>query len=1095
MGATLAALLSTVSSSAATGSVVVPGVFEATEGGGGSSLLNNNIRLQEIHASSALPAGPILITEIRFRPSAVAGSAFTSTVPHLEIRLSTTPTQPPNLSSTFAANVGTNEVVVFDGELLLSSAFTGPAGGPKDFDILVPFTTPFAYNPREGNLLIDYRNYSGSSATYVDAGPVVNGQANRAFALGANATTGAWVDSGAEVLQLVYQVADAAPVIVTQPASQSVVLGGAATFHVTAFSVASPSYQWRFNGDELLGETNSSLTLSNVSAGSAGTYAVRVSNEFGTVVSDDATLTLTNPPPPLILAQPASQKVLRGGTATFSVTAVSPSVLTYQWQFNGVDLDGASGSVLTVTNVQTNNVGAYQVIVGSAFGSVTSAPALLELTDLVKVVVPPSLTGIEGGGGSSVLFDSIRLQEVYSSVYFSNAPIVITAVRFRPSALYGHAFAATNQDFQLNLSTTLTQPGHMSSRFADNLGSNDTVVFRGALPLSSEFAGPVGGPKAFDIEIPLQTPFSYDPAAGNLLLDVRNYIGSSVSAVDAGVPPDHLVSRVFALGANTAVGVGDGGADVIQVCSLASTAPPVIRFSPLSQHVVRSSEAVFTVGAAGGPPLVYQWFFGSDPLADATNATLLLPNVQSSQAGEYYVIVANGFGSATSQVATLTVDPSRTLRLTSLPPRQEGSAVSLLLELVSDGDVGGMTFVVGYDTNYLQAPAVNWSPLLGDLFNSVNTSAGQIRAAFALSGEAVPAGTQAVASIEFLLRSVPNDLDTALSLHVLDASTPDGNAISTGNLAEGSSIHVIQRTTLGDNNANDRLDVGDASIILRYLAQLEQPREWDVAGNDLNHNGSLDSGDAIKVLRTAAGIDPQPNTFAAASIAGNEVLPVEVMTLAPTNAQIGLNTAFSVQVRLANTRSAISGAAFMMDYPTNALRLVALQSLRLGALVPGNALAVWNVSPLQNNLVAQDGHIGFAVSSASPWQLSNGVLAELTFQVQPGATNRFSWPLTLRGCELTGNGYGNRFIVGNGARLIARSPLAAAFGTFNRDAKGVMGATLAGDDDATYVIEASPDLVHWTEVQSVHGGVRFTIPVGQEPNDSRHFYRARVSQE
>src|SRR5204862_7037789 len=119
------------------------------------------------------------------------------------------------------------------------------------------------------------------------------------------------------------------------------------------------------------------------------------------------------------------------------------------------------------------------------------------------------------------------------------------------------------------------------------------------------------------------------------------------------------------------------------------------------------------------------------------------------------------------------------------------------------------------------------------------------------------------------------------------------------------------------------------------------------------------------------------------------------------------------------------------------------------------------VSPLLNILVVQLGQLGFAVSSASTWKLSNGVLAELTFKVQPGATNRLSLPLILRGCELTANGYGNRFVVGNGARLIARSPLAAAFGTLSRDAEGVIGATLAGDDDATYVIEASPDLVHW----------------------------------
>jgi hypothetical protein len=62
------------------------------------------------------------------------------------------------------------DTVVFGaGALALSNAFTGPAGGPKNFDIVINFTTPFGYDPSKGNLLLDVRNFAGGSTTQFDA--------------------------------------------------------------------------------------------------------------------------------------------------------------------------------------------------------------------------------------------------------------------------------------------------------------------------------------------------------------------------------------------------------------------------------------------------------------------------------------------------------------------------------------------------------------------------------------------------------------------------------------------------------------------------------------------------------------------------------------------------------------------------------------------------------------------------------------------------------------------------------------------------------------------------------------------------------------
>jgi hypothetical protein len=89
--------------------------------------------------------------------------------------------------------------------------------------------------------------------------------------------------------------------------------------------------------------------------------------------------------------------------------------------------------------------------------------------------------------------------------------------------------------------------------------------------------------------------------------------------------------------------------------------PPGIVSQPQNQAVPQGSSATFSVGADGQAPFHYQWYFnGTNQLSSvsnptATNATLVLTNLQFDQSGTYSVIVSNSVGSATSQTVTLFV--------------------------------------------------------------------------------------------------------------------------------------------------------------------------------------------------------------------------------------------------------------------------------------------------------------------------------------------------------------------------------------------------------------------------------------------------------
>jgi pectate lyase len=81
---------------------------------------------------------------------------------------------------------------------------------------------------------------------------------------------------------------------------------------------------------------------------------------------------------PVIIAEPQSQTLQPGESATFTVTASGSAPLHYQWFFNtNSPLPDATNAILNLTNVQNANIGAYSVIVSNSIDSATSDFALL----------------------------------------------------------------------------------------------------------------------------------------------------------------------------------------------------------------------------------------------------------------------------------------------------------------------------------------------------------------------------------------------------------------------------------------------------------------------------------------------------------------------------------------------------------------------------------------------------------------------------------------------------------------------------------------------------------------------------------------------
>lgn len=214
---------------------------------------------------------------------------------------------------------------------------------------------------------------------------------------------------------------------------------------------------------------------------------------------------------------------------------------------------------------------------------ICAAGQLAGLAHATVVTTPIGLSGAEGNANNSEPFnigalglDSQRYQQVFAASEFSalSGPELITQILFRPDGTTGYAFSSTLPNVQIDLSTTAKVPDGLSTVFANNGGGNDTVVFSGALALSSAFTGPAGGPKDFDIIITLMTPFLYDPTAGNLLLDIRNFGGGRTTNFDAQFGVGDSVSRLLANGVGDPTGFEDSLGLVTQFVTAAPNQVP-----------------------------------------------------------------------------------------------------------------------------------------------------------------------------------------------------------------------------------------------------------------------------------------------------------------------------------------------------------------------------------------------------------------------------------------------------------------------------------------------------------------------------------------
>jgi hypothetical protein len=178
----------------------------------------------------------------------------------------------------------------------------------------------------------------------------------------------------------------------------------------------------------------------------------------------------------------------------------------------------------------------FSVILGVALTSVFAG----------TVVAPGAFQNTEGGVGFNSLAPNGGVGDQYLELVLSSnfsGPVQITGVDLRlrdsndcPGCT---PFATTLANFTVKVATT-SKTDTSDNTFNDYLTTNVSTVINGSLPVSSADSGPSTGPTAFDIHFGFSSPYSYDPASGNLVVWMA--IADSTGAV--GIPSNEQMDAV-----------------------------------------------------------------------------------------------------------------------------------------------------------------------------------------------------------------------------------------------------------------------------------------------------------------------------------------------------------------------------------------------------------------------------------------------------------------------------------------------------------------------------------------------------------------------
>lgn len=389
--------------------------------------------------------------------------------------------------------------------------------------------------------------------------------------------------------------------------------------------------------------------------------------------------------PPIITQQPQSQSLLSGLSYQMTI-GVSGNLLSYLWYKNNSPIPTATTSTLNFPSLAAGDIGTYFCVVSNTSGSVTSSPALLQVSATVSPGVSNYQAAVKGEPGliSFYTFDGLTAADVFGA----NNGTLQGPVRFIPGyasgpdqavALAGNAWVnlgtVPDFDFPDNTGTVelwwradwTNNPGYDPCLFSARNDSLSQVNYSLHIGGNKTYVNFWNGSSASQIPIAPGTNWHHsaiifsETGAWTMTLDGQ--------VLGTGMLYNTGISTSCQIGSSSPSGqeVWRGALDDVAYYSAALTPaqviahynaylnsqPPTIVTQPQGGNYLAGNTLTLSVTAQGSG-LSYQWFKNSGAIG-GNSASLAFPNADASANGNYHVVITNANGSITSAVAAVTV--------------------------------------------------------------------------------------------------------------------------------------------------------------------------------------------------------------------------------------------------------------------------------------------------------------------------------------------------------------------------------------------------------------------------------------------------------
>lgn len=354
---------------------------------------------------------------------------------------------------------------------------------------------------------------------------------------------------------------------------------------------AATTYQWFNNGNSIAGSTQNTLLVT-----ASGSYTVTATSNGCTVTSVATVVNVSNPPTATITA---------GGSTSFCegssvvLNANTGQGFTYQWNFNGAPVSGASSASYTA-----NQSGNYSVTISSG-PNCSSTSSNVSVTVIAAPVVSITASGsLNICQGSSVNLNVGNTVGLTFQWFLNGATIS----------------GATSSSYAANAAGSYTVTATNSSGCVAT--SQPTTVNVNALPNATVTAN---GPTTFCV-------------GGNVLLQASTGAGYSYQWLNGGNPIPGAINNVLNVSqtGTYAVVITD-----LNQCSATSSVLPVNVAGTQATISFNGAPAIcdgnsVVLNATSGVGLIYQWFNNGNAISGATQASFTV-----TTGGNYTVSVTD----------------------------------------------------------------------------------------------------------------------------------------------------------------------------------------------------------------------------------------------------------------------------------------------------------------------------------------------------------------------------------------------------------------------------------------------------------------------